>query len=131
MQLVCKVGDIRKITKTVTTADLATFETGTVHPFYATFALGRDVEWACRQFVLEMKDEDEEGIGTFLNIAHKSPALLGDEVEIRAMLTEQYGNTVNCSFVVMVADRLVAEGTQGQKILKKEKVDRLIEQIRG
>lgn len=131
MQLVCKVGDIRKITKTVTTVDLATFETGNVHPFYATFALGRDVEWACRQFVLEMKDEDEEGIGTFLNIAHKSPALLGDEVEIRAMLTEQYGNTVNCSFVVMVADRLVAEGTQGQKILKKEKVDRLIEQIQG
>jgi hypothetical protein len=26
---------------------------------------------------------------------------------------------------------LVAEGTQGQKILKKEKVDRLIEQIRA
>jgi predicted thioesterase len=131
MQLVCKVGDIRKITKTVTPADLATFETGNVHPFYATFALGRDVEWACRQFVLEMKDEDEEGIGTFLNITHKSPAILGDEVEIRAMLTELHGNTVNCSFLVMVSDRLVAEGTQGQKILKKEKVDRLIEQIRG
>ena len=45
-----------------------------VHPFYSTFALGRDVEWACRQFVLEMKEEDEEGIGTFLNITHKSPA---------------------------------------------------------
>lgn len=131
MQLVCKVGDIRKITKMVTPADLATFETGNVHPFYATFALGRDVEWACRQFVLEMKDEDEEGIGTFLNITHKSPAILGDEVEIRAMLTELHGNTVNCSFLVMVSDRLVAEGTQGQKILKKEKVDRLIEQIRG
>jgi predicted thioesterase len=115
----------------VTPADLATFETGNVHPFYATFALGRDVEWACRQFVLEMKDEDEEGIGTFLNITHKSPAILGDEVEIRAMITELHGNTVNCSFVVMVSDRLVAEGTQGQKILKKEKVDRLIAQIRA
>jgi predicted thioesterase len=78
-----------------------------------------------------MKEEDEEGIGTFLNIAHKSPALLGDEVEIRAMLTALEGNSVNCSFVVMVADRLVAEGTQGQKILKKEKVNRLIEQIRA
>ena len=79
----------------------------------------------------QMKEEDEEGIGTFLNIAHKSPALLGDEVEIRAMLTALEGNSVNCSFVVMVADRLVAEGTQGQKILKKEKVNRLIEQIRA
>jgi predicted thioesterase len=47
------------------------------------------------------------------------------------MLTELEGNTVNCSFEVMISDRLVAEGTQGQKILKKEKVDRLIEQIRA
>lgn len=131
MKSVCAVGDIRKITKIVTEADLATFETGNVHPFYATFALGRDVEWACRQFVLDMKDDDEEGIGTFLNITHKSPAMLGDVVEIRAMLTELHGNTVNCSFVVMVSDRLVAEGTQGQKILKREKLDRLIDQIRA
>jgi len=131
MKSTCSVGEIRVINKTVTDTDLATFETGNVHPFYSTFSLGRDVEWACRQFVLEMKEEDEEGIGTFLNIAHKSPALLGDEVEIRAMLTALEGNSVNCSFVVMVADRLVAEGTQGQKILKKEKVDRLIEQIRA
>jgi predicted thioesterase len=131
MKLVCAVGDIRTITKVVTDADLATFETGNVHPFYATFALGRDVEWACRQFVLEMKEADEEGIGTFLNITHKSPALLGDTVEIKATLTELHGNTVNCSFEVLVSDRLVAEGTQGQKILKKEKVDRLIAQIRA
>ncbi len=131
MKLVCAVGDVRTITKVVTDADLATFETGNVHPFYATFALGRDVEWACRQFVLEMKEADEEGIGTFLNITHKSPAMLGDTVEIKATLTELHGNTVNCSFEVLVSDRLVAEGTQGQKILKKEKVDRLIAQIRA
>lgn len=131
MKLVCAVGDVRTITKVVIDADLATFETGNVHPFYATFALGRDVEWACRQFVLEMKEADEEGIGTFLNITHKSPALLGDTVEIKATLTELHGNTVNCSFEVLVSDRLVAEGTQGQKILKKEKVDRLIAQIRA
>lgn len=125
------MGEIRIITKTVIDSDLATFETGNVHSFYSTFALGRDVEWACRQFVLEMKEDDEEGIGTFLHITHKSPAILSDEVEIRATLIELEGNTVNCSFVVMVSDRLVAEGTQGQKILKKEKVLRLIDQIRG
>lgn len=131
MKLSCSVGEIRIVKKTVSEVDLATFETGNVHPFYSTFALGRDVEWACRQFVLEMKEDDEEGIGTFLNITHKSPALLGDEVEIRAILTELEGNTVNCSFAVMISDRLVAEGSQGQKILKKEKVQRLIDQIRA
>ena len=102
MKLLCALGDVCKIAKVVEAADLATFETGNVHPFYSTFALGRDAEWACRQFVLEMKEDDEEGIGTFLNIAHKSPAMLGDEVEIVATLTEIDGNAVNCSFVVKV-----------------------------
>lgn len=123
------VGDQKSIRKTVTEDDLATFQTGNVHPFYGTFALGRDVEWACRQFVLEMKEEDEEGIGTFLNIQHQSPAILGQTVEIFATIAELYGNTINCSFEVKVGDRIVASGTQGQKILKKEKVERLIAQF--
>ena len=116
--------------KTVETADLATFETGNVHPFYATFSLGRDVDWACRQFVINLKDDDEEGIGTFLNISHKSPAMLGETVTISATLIRLEGNTVDCEFAVHVGERLVAEGTQGQKILKKEKVARLIDNLK-
>ncbi len=129
MRIVRSVGEKIEISKTVEQNDLATFETGTVHPFYGTFALGRDVEWACRQFVLEMKEEDEEGIGTFLNITHKSPAMLGQNVRIEAVLIGLEGNSVNCSFAVWVKDRLVAEGTQGQKILKKEKLDRIKQQL--
>jgi predicted thioesterase len=129
MRIVRSIGEKIEISKTVEENDLATFETGTVHPFYGTFALGRDVEWACRQFVLEMKEEDEEGIGTFLNITHKSPAMLGQTVRIEAVLTELDGNSVNCSFSVWVNDRLVAEGTQGQKILKKEKLERIKQQL--
>lgn len=111
--------------------DLATFETGNVHPFYGTFALGRDVEWACRQFVLNMKEDDEEGIGTFLNISHKSPAMLGDQVTISAKIIHLQGNTVDCEFSVKVGERLIAEGTQGQKILKKEKLARLVAELTG
>lgn len=129
MRIARLIGEKIEISKTVEENDLATFETGNVHPFYGTFALGRDVEWACRQFVLEMKEEDEEGIGTFLNIIHKSPAMLGQTVRIEAVLTELESNSVNCSFSVWVKDRLVAEGTQGQKILKKEKLDRIKQQL--
>lgn len=110
-------------------ADLAAFETGVVHPFYGTFALGRDVEWACRQFVLEMKEEDEEGIGTFLNIEHKSPAMLGEVVEIRAEIIKLEKNIVDCKFSVHCNERLIAQGTQGQKILKKEKIEAIKKQI--
>ena len=65
-----KAGDKKYFTKVVSENDTATFDPGQVHPVYATFALGRDAEWACRLFVLDMKENDEEGIGTFLHIDH-------------------------------------------------------------
>ena len=113
----------------VTEADLAQFNGSVVHPFYATFSLGRDAEWTCRQFVLNMKEEDEEGIGTFLNIRHKSPALLGETVCIRAIIEVLDGNRIDCSFRVEVGDRLIAEGEQGQRILKKSKVAQITANI--
>ncbi len=76
MKEIFKPGDKKIYTHKVTEQDAAVFETGMVHPVYATFALSRDAEWACRQFVLEMKDADEEGIGTYLTVNHISPALI-------------------------------------------------------
>ncbi len=129
MKNIFEVGNQLTLVHVVDQADLATFETGNVHPFYSTFALGRDAEWACRQFVLQMKETDEEGIGTFLNIRHKSPAMLGDTVEFIATVSVLEGHQIDCSFVARVGDRIVAEGEQGQKILKKEKLERLVNQI--
>jgi fluoroacetyl-CoA thioesterase len=65
MKNLFKIGDSKTFTKMVTTNDIAQFDEGTVHEVYGTFALGRDAEWSSRLFVLEMKEEDEEGIGTF------------------------------------------------------------------
>jgi predicted thioesterase len=115
----------------VVDADLATFNDENVHPFFSTFALGREAEWVCRQFVLQMKDADEEGIGTFLNIRHFSPAFLGDTVEFIATVSVLEGHRIDCAFKAKVGDRMVAEGEQGQKILKKEKVERLIQQVKN
>lgn len=118
-----QLGSIKTYTKLVEQADTATFESGEVHPVYATFALGRDAEWACRLFVLEMKEDDEEGIGTFLKIEHASPALLGSTVVFEATLQSAIGNSVICSFTAKVGDRVVAFGETGQKIIKKEKLN--------
>ena len=112
--------------KTVTDADVARFEAGLVHPVCSTFALAREMEWASRLFVLEMKDADEEGIGTMLQIDHKSPAFPGEELEIVAEVTEQKGNSLTCAITVKAAGRLVATGFTGQKILKKEKLAGLL-----
>ena len=131
MQNPFKTGDQKVYKHLVTDADVAKFSSGLVHPFYATFALGRDAEWAGRLFVLEMKEDDEEGIGTYLTIEHKSPAFLGDEVVIVATLESVERNSVDCSYIARVGERIIAEGTTGQKILKKTKLEAIVSQFNG
>lgn len=130
MKSIFKIGDQRVFEKTVTPADLAVFETGSVHDVYGTFALGRDAEWSSRLFVLEMKEEGEEGIGTFLNIQHRSPALLGQTVRFLATIYNLDKNNVDCDVVASVGERVVAECKTGQKIISKEKLNLLFESLK-
>jgi fluoroacetyl-CoA thioesterase len=123
------IGDIKLFNKVVNTDDIASFDSGTVHQVYATFALGRDAEWSSRLFVLEMKEEDEEGIGTFLNIQHQSPAKVGDLVTFTAVIYELNKNTINCNITAKVGERIIATGATGQKIIKKEKLEILFNSL--
>ncbi len=123
-------GDKKYFSKVVEQNDTATFDSGEVHPVYATFALGRDAEWACRLFVLDMKEHDEEGIGTYLHIEHLSPALFSSTVVFEAVLKTVDGNAVICTFDAKVGDRLIAKGETGQKILKQEKLNQLFNLIK-
>ncbi len=125
-----EIGSQKYYSKLVEQADCAAFNSGLVHPIYATFALGRDAEWACRLFVLEMKEEEEEGIGTFLNISHKSPALLGSIVEFTSIVKSIHKNEIICSFIAKVGNRIIAEGEQGQKIIAKQKLEKLFEGLK-
>ena len=125
-----KIGDRKTFERIVTVNDVASFESGTVHEVYATFALTRDAEWCSRLFILEMKEENEEGIGTFVNVKHVSPAFIGDKVVFEAVIDELKGNEVNCSFIAKVEDRIIAEGRTGQKILLKGKIEKLFEGLK-
>lgn len=124
-----QIGDKKHFRKRVLPEETARFESGEVHPFYGTFALARDAEWSSRLFVLDMKEEDEEGIGTFVEVQHLSPALVGDEVEFTAVLVEQQKNNVICSIEAKVGERMIAKGRTGQKILKKEKLKQISAKI--
>lgn len=130
MKSIFEIGDIKHYEKVVNTEDIAEFESGKVHDVYGTFALGRDAEWSSRLFVLEMKDSDEEGIGTFLNITHHSPALLGQTVVFTAEIIKLEKNIVDCKVTARVGERIIAECSTGQKIIKKEKLNLLFESLR-
>ncbi|MBL7856225.1 MAG: hypothetical protein JNM57_00945 [Cyclobacteriaceae bacterium] len=125
MKNTVQVGDKREYRRVVVVNDVAAFHGEVVHEVCATFSLARDIEWTSRQFVLDMCEPDEEGIGTFLSIDHKSPAFVGDEICYIAVVEHIKGNELICSFEANVSDRMVATGKTGQKILKKEKIARL------
>lgn len=130
MKNIFKVGDVKTFSKTVKKEDLATFESGHVHPVYSTFSLARDAEWACRLFVLEMKEDDEEGIGTSIIVDHESPAVENDTVDFTATVKALNKNEIICTYEAKVGDRLIAKGQQGQKILKKEKIKNIFDSVR-
>jgi predicted thioesterase len=123
-------GDVKAFSHVVTAEDSASFESGEVHAVYSTFALCRDAEWSGRLFVLEMKEEGEEGIGSGITVKHISPALPGQEVIFTATLKEVNGNEVVTDYVAAVNERVIATGTQWQKIVKKEKLDKLFESLK-
>ena len=115
-----KPGDVHEYSFTVQADDVARFKGEIVHPVCSTFTLAREIEWTTRQFVLRMRDEDEEGVGTFLSINHQAPAFVGEEVRIVAQVESLVGNELICTYTATTDKRLVATGKTGQKILKKE-----------
>ncbi|MDL5049365.1 hotdog domain-containing protein [Oscillatoria amoena NRMC-F 0135] len=123
MKTVFKPGDSKVCRFTVQAGDVAAFHGTVVHAVCSTFTLAREIEWTTRQFVLEMRDENEEGVGTFLSIDHKGPAFVGEEVVIKASVESLNRNELICEYHAAVGSRLIATGKTGQKILSKEKID--------
>jgi fluoroacetyl-CoA thioesterase len=111
----------------VTPADVAAFHGEVVHQVCATFSLARDVEWTTRQFVLDLRDDDEEGVGTFLSIDHKGPAFVGEEIVFEAWVESLERNELICAYKASVETRIIATGKTGQKILKREKLNKLLQ----
>ncbi len=124
-------GEFKEYQQVVSTADCAIFENVEVHSVLSTFALARNAEWVCRLFVIDMKEEHEEGIGIFLEIEHLSPALVGQTVSYVGKFETQIENTISCSFCAKVGQRIVAKGRTEQKVLNREKINQIFKSHSG
>jgi fluoroacetyl-CoA thioesterase len=132
MKSIFKKGDTKEFFKVVDDSEIASFESGIVHDVYSTFSIAKDAEWSGRLFVLEMKDYDEEGIGTCITVNHKSPAFVGDKIRFVSTFEEiTLKGDIMTTFQAFSGDRLIAEGTQGQRILPKEKIEKLFKNLRN
>ncbi len=138
MRSIFKAGERKSYLHRVTESDLPAFEgdprragKNALHPVYSSYALARDAEWTCRLFVLEMLEDDEEGIGTAICFEHLSPALLGSEVRFEAEIEAIEGNRIRCRFSAYTDERLIARGTQEQAIVKKERLAALFRSLKN
>ena len=115
-------GDTKAHTHVITPADFADFgpaQGGLVHAVCSTFALAREVEWAARRFVLEMKAADEEGIGTALALEHHAPAFAAETLTVTATFAALVGQRLRCTVEARVGQRLVASGHTEQRMVPR------------
>ena len=111
--------------------DVAEFNGTEVHPVCATFTLAREIEYASRLFVIDMLEHGEEGIGTFLEIEHISPALVGDRLDLQAFREMQKGEVVFCKVEVKCGTRIVSKAKTQQKIVSKERFNKNLSRLAG
>ncbi|MEQ8423638.1 MAG: hotdog domain-containing protein [Cyclobacteriaceae bacterium] len=125
MKNIPNIGDTRVYKKKVVEEDQAAFHGSVLHAVCSTFALARDMEWSSRLFFLDMKEDDEEGVGTHLTIDHKSPAFVGEELTFTATAKQIKENELICDIVVKAEERTIAIGKTGQRMLKKDRLQKL------
>ena len=61
---------------------------------YATPALVRDIEVACRDLLLRHVDPTEDSVGTRVEIDHLAPTLLGMKATLKVTVSEVKGRAV-------------------------------------
>lgn len=61
---------------------------------YATPALLRDIEVACRELLLEHLDAGEDSVGTRVELDHTGATLMGMKVELQVAIVEVAGRAV-------------------------------------
>lgn len=115
-------GDVQTYSLIVTAHDFAVLNGKLIHPVLSTFALGQALEWTSRQFVEQMLEAEEEGIGTLLTVEHHAPAFEGETVEFQAIFEQLNGAELLCRVEARVGERLVATGRTGQRIVAHHKL---------
>ena len=115
----------------IVTPDMCPHFDGTpVHPVCATWTLVNYMEVAGRKILEPHLEPHEEGLGIHIRIDHRSPAVIGATVLVRADAERVESRRLVCAVRAFAGTRLLAEGSFVQAVLPKEKLARLFEQHR-
>jgi fluoroacetyl-CoA thioesterase len=105
------------------------FDGQLIHPVYSTWWVVHHFELAGRRVLVPFLEDHEEGVGGGINIQHRSPAMIGTTVKIRAVVTSCDKNRLVCACTATVNDRLLAEAEFLQVILPKSKLESLLRRV--
>lgn len=88
---------------------------------YGTPFLIADIEYACRDLIMEHADAGEDSVGTEVAVSHLAPTLPGSTVQITVTVTAVDGRRV--TFAVAAKDELdtVSAGSHGRFVIDKAK----------
>jgi predicted thioesterase len=88
---------------------------------YATPKLLYDIEFACRDLLLEHIEPGKDSVGTRVELDHVGATMMGMWVEITVTLTEVSGGAVSFDFTARDAIEEVARGKHNRFIVGIEK----------
>ena len=88
---------------------------------YATPKLLYDIEFACRDLLLEHIEPGKDSVGTRVELDHVGATLMGMWVDITVTLTEVSGGAVSFDFTARDAIEEIARGKHNRFIVGIEK----------
>ena len=88
---------------------------------YATPKLLYDIEFVCRDLLLEHIEQGKDSVGTRVELDHVGATLMGMWVDISVTLTEVNGNAVSFDFSARDAVEEIARGKHNRFIVGIEK----------
>jgi predicted thioesterase len=89
---------------------------------YATPRIIGDIEYTCRDFLLQHLDPGEDSVGTRVNVEHVGPALLGAQVSVEIKVANVDGRRVTFEATVKDGADDVLRGTHERFIVAVDKV---------
>lgn len=93
------------VSRTITVDSERTIDfLGEDYRVYATPSLLRDIEYTCRDMIIEHIPGGQDSVGTVVSIAHTAPTLLGMDVDVTVTVAEVDGRKV--VFEIMASDTL-------------------------
>lgn len=97
---------------------------------YATPSIVHDLEYACRDLILENLDDGQDSVGARVEIEHLKPTPIGSDVRHVVTVQEVKGRSVTCTVEVHDALEKVATASHTRFVIEIARLKKAVTQKR-